>query len=407
VIAVTADRRNTLELVERVSLAGAGGVSPPAFLEGVCGAVSEALGFDSVTAVQFHPGAEEVSEVAAAGASPEQAGCRPIAGDPLLAEALDSQSLVLVSGGDIGDVTSAFALPLISAGRCLGFLSGDRRSMVSSDEGEVDALTTVGVVAATLLDNALARQEAQQLDVLKSEFIALAAHELRNPLSSIYGLCVTLDERGDALAEPDRLALRDTLRAQTARMRRLIEQLLDLSRFDLAAIQVSPELLRLRPKIEELVHTVAAAPEEEVEVAVPADLEASVDPIALDRMLSNLIANALRHGEPPVTVTAARRDTHLRLTVEDRGEGVRREFIPRLFDRFSRSAEARGQTDGSGLGLAIAQAYARAHGGDLVYEPAVPHGARFELVIPLRAPKAAGPASAPRPSASPKLARPS
>ena len=104
-----------------------------------------------MTAVQFHPGVEEVSEVAAAGASPEQAGCRPIAGDPLLAEALDSQSLVLVSGGDIGDVTSAFALPLISAGRCLGFLSGDRRSMVSSDEGEVDALTTVGVVAATNL----------------------------------------------------------------------------------------------------------------------------------------------------------------------------------------------------------------------------------------------------------------
>jgi two-component system sensor histidine kinase MtrB len=407
-IAVTADRRKTLELVERVSRAGAGGVSPPAFLEGVCGAVSEALGFDSVTAVQFHPGTEEVSEVAAGGASPaEQVGRQPIGANPLLAEALDSQSLVLVSDGDIGDVTSAFALPLVSAGRCLGFLSGDRRSMVSSDEGEVDALTTVGVVAATLLDNALARQEAQQLDVLKSEFIALAAHELRNPLSSIYGLWVTLDERGDALAEPDRLALRDALRAQTARMRRLIEQLLDLSRFDLAAIQVSPERLRLRPKIEELVHTVAAASEEAVEVAVPADLEASVDPIALDRMLSNLIGNALRHGEPPVTVTAARRDSHLRLAVEDRGEGVRHEFVPRLFDRFSRSAESRSRTDGSGLGLAIAQAYARAHGGDIVYEPAVPHGARFELVIPVRTPKTGGPASAPRLSASPKLARPS
>jgi two-component system sensor histidine kinase MtrB len=406
VIAVTADRPKTLELVERVSLAGAGGVSPPAFLEGVCGAVAEALGFDSVTAAQFHPGSEEVSEVAAAGDSPaEQAGRRPIGVVPLLAEALDSQSLVLVSGGDIGDVTSAFALPLISAGRCLGFLCGDRRSMVSSDDGEVDALTTVGIVVGTLLDNALARQEAQRLDVLKSEFIALAAHELRNPLSSIYGLCVTLDERSDALGDRDRLALREALRAQTARMRRLIEQLLDLSRFDLAAIQVSPERLRLRPKIEELVHTVSAASKEEVEVAVPADLEASVDPIALDRMLSNLIANALRHGEPPVTVTAARRDTHLRLAVEDRGEGVGREFVPRLFDRFSRSAESRGRTDGSGLGLAIAQAYARAHGGDIVYEPAVPHGARFELVLPLRVPKTGGPASAPRLSASPKLAR--
>jgi two-component system, OmpR family, sensor histidine kinase MtrB len=104
-------------------------------------------------------------------------------------------------------------------------------------------------------------------------------------------------------------------------------------------------------------------------------------------MLSNLISNALRHGEPPVTVMAARRDTHLRLAVEDRGQGVRREFVPRLFDRFARSTESRGRTDGSGLGLAIAQAYARAHGGDIVYEPAVPHGARFELVIPLRAPE--------------------
>jgi two-component system sensor histidine kinase MtrB len=124
-----------------------------------------------------------------------------------------------------------------------------------------------------------------------------------------------------------------------------------------------------------------------VEIAVPPDLEAPLDPIALDRMLSNLIANALRHGEPPVTVIAAQRDTHLRLTVEDRGQGVRREFVPRLFDRFTRGPESRGQTTGSGLGLAIAQAYARAHGGDIVYEPAVPHGARFELVIPLRAPE--------------------
>jgi two-component system sensor histidine kinase MtrB len=122
-----------------------------------------------------------------------------------------------------------------------------------------------------------------------------------------------------------------------------------------------------------------------VTIAVPPDLEAAVDPSALDRMLSNLIANALRHGEPPVTVLAARRDTHLRLAVEDRGQGVRHEFVPRLFERFSRSSESRGRTDGSGLGLAIARAYARAHGGDIAYEPAVPHGARFELVIPLRA----------------------
>jgi two-component system, OmpR family, sensor histidine kinase MtrB len=190
-------------------------------------------------------------------------------------------------------------------------------------------------------------------------------------------------------------------------MRRLIEQLLDLSRFDLVTVPVSPETLRLRPKIEEIVREVAGARSDQVTIAVPPDLEAAVDPSALDRMLSNLIANALRHGKPPVTVMAARRDTHLRLAVEDRGQGVEHEFVPSLFDRFTRSAESRGRTDGSGLGLAIARAYARAHGGDIVYEPAVPHGARFELVIPLRAPEAGRPGSAPRLRASPKLDPPS
>ena len=407
-IALEADRRNTLELVQQVSLASRGGVRPQVFLERVCCAVAEVFAFDCVTAFQFHPEAEEVSEVAVVGDPPAEQECRwAIAGTPLLVRAWESQALVFVSGDEGGDARSAFALPLTNADRCLGFLSGNRRGIGSPDEGEAAALETVGVVAATLLDNALARHEAQQLDVLKSEFIALAAHELRSPLSSIYGLFITLDERGEALAESDRVAVRDALREQTMRMRGLIEQLLDLSRFDLVAVPVSPETLRLRPRIEEVVRTVAGALPDQVTIAVPPDLEAEVDPSGLDRMLSNLIANALRHGKPPVTVMAARRDTHLRLAVEDRGEGVGREFVPRLFDRFTRSAESRGRTDGSGLGLAIARAYARAHGGDIVYEPAVPHGARFEVVIPLRAPEARRPESAPQVRASPKLDPPS
>jgi signal transduction histidine kinase len=387
-IAERADGPRMLRLVEQVSLACRGGVSPRVFLERVCSSVAEAFRYDCVTATRFHPGAEEVSEVAAYGGSPaEQEGRRAIAGAPLLARARETESLVLLSGADLAGLTSTFALPLISADRCLGFLSGNRRGLRTPQENEAEALATIGVVVATLLDNVLAQEEARRLDVSKSEFIALAAHELRNPLSSIYGLCITLDERGAALAASDRLALRDTVREQTARMRKLIEQLLDLSRFDLQSIHVSPVHVRLRPRIEELVRAVAPAREGVVEIAVSPDLEARLDPIALDRMLSNLIANALRHGEPPVTVMAARRDTHLRLAVEDRGQGVRREFVPRLFDRFTRGPESTGRTTGSGLGLAIAQAYARAHGGDILYEPAVPHGARFELVIPLRAPE--------------------
>jgi len=376
----------TVQLIRRVSSGAEAGVSPTVLLERVCEAVVDALAFDRIAGVSYNTSAGEVSEVAVAGIpSAKRAERRPLASVPLLAEALDAQNLVLGPDWRAGELTWAFALPLISGERCLGFLSGMGRKVVPPDESEVEALATLGIVVAALLDGALAREEAQRLDVLKSEFIALAAHELRSPLSAIFGFCITLDERGDALAEGDRLALRAALREQADQVRALVEQLLDLSRFDLAAIEVAPVPVRLRPRIEELVSIAAGARRDAVTVAVAADLQAVVDPSALDRMLSNLVANALRHGEPPVTVTATRRDTHLRLAVEDRGEGVRREFVPHLFDRFTRGSEAQARTDGSGLGLAIARAYARAHGGDIVYEPAMPHGARFEVVLPVRA----------------------
>ena len=81
-------------------------------------------------------------------------------------------------------------------------------------------------------------------------------------------------------------------------------------------------------------------------------------------------------------MTAARRDRHFRIAVEDCGNGVPAEFVEDLFERFTRSDEARARGLGSGLGLSIARSYARAHGGDLVYYDAPPRGARFELIVP-------------------------
>jgi signal transduction histidine kinase len=369
-IGLAPDRGKTLEAVRRISIAGRGEPTASVLLENVCTAVAETFEFDSVAAVRYDGQAEEVRATGGSILS-------------LLAEVREAQNPVFLSAGGL---TSAFALPLICGGRCLAFLCGTRVAPASPTETDEEALATVGVVAATLLEDALAREELQELDVLKSEYIALATHELRNPLSSIYGISVTMDERGDELAEPERRALRNALREQTARMRNLAEQLLDLSRLDLTAIQISPEPVRLRPKIEELVRSLAEPRSNAVTIAVPTDLEAIVDLAALDRMLSNLVANSLKHGKPPVTITALGQDRHLRLVVEDRGRGVPPEFVPRLFDRFARSAESRDRGDGSGsgLGLAIAQAYARAHGGEIVYGPAVPHGARFEVVLPLR-----------------------
>ena len=303
--------------------------------------MAEAFELDSVAAVRYDAEADEFGKIASAGAIPaDRDGQKQVASVSLFEEARESQNLVVVT---VGDVTSAFALPLVSGDECLALLYGTRTAGGLLTESDAEALATVGVVAATLLEDALAREELQELNVSRSEFIALAAHELRSPLSSIYGISLTLSEREHELGEPERVALRNALRDQASRVRNLVEQLLDLSRLDLAAVQISPEPVRLRPKIEEIVRPLTDGETNAVRIAVPPDLEAVVDPAALDLMLSNLVANSLRHGKPPVTITAARRDRHLRLAVEDRGEGVPQEFVPRLFDRFARNSESRGR----------------------------------------------------------------
>jgi two-component sensor histidine kinase len=246
----------------------------------------------------------------------------------------------------------------------------------------------------------------QRLDSMKSEFIAIASHELRTPLTSVYGISVTLDERDHALSDAERPQLRRTLREQSERLRALVDQLLDLSRFDVTGVEIAPASAPLATRLHELVELLA--PDQHVAIDVDPQLTGWVDPVALDRIVSNLLSNALRYGRPPITIDAIGGETHLRLAVEDRGPGVADAFVPRLFERFSRGESSMHHVAGSGLGLAIARAYARAHGGDVVYEHARPTGARFVVTLPTKPRALPDPSPAPqRPSVPPGAASPS
>jgi signal transduction histidine kinase len=206
--------------------------------------------------------------------------------------------------------------------------------------------------------------------------VAIASHELRTPATSVYGALATLVERAGELAEETREQLLQVGYDQARRLRRLLEELLDLSRLDSHAISLDPRPVVLRSTLQQIVRQ-AVASGIDVRLDVPDDLAAIVDPLVLDRVVSNLVINATRYGEPPILVEAEQRDRHLRIAVEDGGTGVPDALRPRLFERFVHGDAA----SGSGLGLAIARAYARAHGGDLIYEPAN-GGARFELIVP-------------------------
>ena len=267
-------------------------------------------------------------------------------------------------------------VPLLVRGASLGVLHVGTLTPRQFTRDEVELLQIVAERVAIAIERAQLHEELIQLDQLKLNFVAIASHELRTPATSVYGVLKTLSDRGPQLNEELREELIRVGVEQGERLRRLLEELLDLSRLDARAITVAPRPVVLKAALFDVVRG-ALATADAVELDIPEDLAAVVDPLVLERVVSNLVANAVRYGAPPIRIVAQQRDRHLRVAVEDAGPGVPKELEGRIFDRFSRGG---GET-GHGLGLAIARAYAQAHGGDLVYDPR-PGGARFELLIP-------------------------
>jgi len=247
------------------------------------------------------------------------------------------------------------------------------------DEADLSVLNALGEAAAAVADRA---RDVDHADRVKTDFVSIASHELRTPISVVHGIAATLQARAGELEEQQTKALLGTLVQQTARLRDLADQLLDLSRIGADGIPLRPERFSPRERLEELLPRFAADRLDDVHVSADAALELWTDPVAFERVAANLVLNALRYGEPPVEVRTEL-DDGFRLVVEDNGPGVAPEFVPHLFERFSRSDETRrAGAPGTGLGLAIAGAYADAMGGALSYEPAQPHGARFTLSLP-------------------------
>lgn len=273
-------------------------------------------------------------------------------------------------------IKSMLGVPLIASGRVIGVLHVGTLVPRFFDSEDQELLRLVASRAAIAIEGARVHDELVRLDQVKLNFVAIASHELRTPATSVYGIASTLKHQRGVLTPEVRVELEDALWEQSIRFRSLIEQLLDLSRLDAKAIRIDPEALLLR----ELIADIAAvtAPEADVRINVPEGLEIEADRVALERIFGNLITNAVKYGEPPVAVSLQTHDRYFRVSIEDRGQGVPHEVVPRLFERFERGSVGQG----SGLGLSIAKAYARAHGGDLFYDASSSDGTRFDLILP-------------------------
>jgi len=235
--------------------------------------------------------------------------------------------------------------------------------------------TSFNEMADALEAKITALSEAQARE---RRFTSDVAHELRTPLTALVGEASMLREHLDRMpAESRRPA--ELLIQDVTRLRRLVEELMEISRFDAGRETVQAEPVEVLP----LVGAVLRARGWDGSVSVDGDgLVLSTDRRRLERIVANLVGNALEHGGRQVRVTVGRDGRGAFVEVNDAGPGIPREHIPHLFERFYKADPSRSGT-GSGLGLAIAMENARLLGGDIAVRSEPGLGSQFRLILPV------------------------
>lgn len=233
-------------------------------------------------------------------------------------------------------------------------------------------------------------EELQRVNLTTREFVAIASHDLRGPLTSIRGFSSLMEERWAASPDQQKREFIGIISRQADRVSRLVDDLLTVSQIDAGALDTHAEVLRLSETLQEA-REAFSEHASDIEISAPDGLELTADRDHLNRILTNYLANAIKYGEPPVEVEAAEQNGWVEIRVRDRGHGVPEEFVPRLFEKFARSDDPEARKEkGTGLGLSIVQGLARANGGEAWYEPNHPSGSCFAV----RLPRASTPAGA-------------
>jgi OmpR-family two-component system manganese-sensing sensor histidine kinase len=245
-----------------------------------------------------------------------------------------------------------------------------------------------GAAGGTLLANSSVSKVEEGYERLR-EFTADASHELRGPLAALAGTASVAMREAPALPPQTRLRLED-IATLSQQMRRLIDDLLILARADqsmereLYAVDIDRLVANVRARydLDALAQRVLVA------YTGPPGLEVYGNPDQIERIVANLVENAIRHTAAGGNVTVSwSSDQHrMQIAVQDTGAGIAPHQQERVFDRFWRGDGVRGAGGGSGLGLAIAQALARRHGGTLSLTSEPGRGSTFTLSVPRRPP---------------------
>ncbi|GCB50972.1 ATP-binding protein [Streptomyces sp. NL15-2K] len=270
-------------------------------------------------------------------------------------------------------------------------LPGGREVLVSAKYVRTRPTGPVARVVVSLRDTEARRRTERS----HAELIATVAHELRSPLTSVKGFTATLLAKWERFTDDQKRLMLETVDADADRVTRLIAELLDISRIDSGRLEVRRQPVDIGAAVGRHIQAYVAAglPADRFLLRIEQPLPALwADPDKIDQVLSNLLENAVRHGEGTVTIditaTASPREgenvdnTATSVTVSDEGPGIPEESMNRVFTRFWRGSK-RG---GTGLGLYIVKGIVEAHGGTITVGRATGGGAEFRFTLPVSTP---------------------
>jgi signal transduction histidine kinase len=285
-------------------------------------------------------------------------------GQPVLSKDLDDDDRVIPeirSTGSNAEVRSYLAVPLVCLGEIIGALQIDATEADAFDTDDVTLLEGLAAQVAAIIESARRFALVVELERLKHDFIARVSHELRTPLTIVEGF-ITMMLDDDGLSDEERRDMLSRCNAATARLDRLIEELIMLARFETGVVTVHPKDTSL-VQLLDAVATAATDPDL-VEIDCSPDLMLTIDPELLKRLLGLLVDNALKYGGAArIRVT----DGGTSIEIADDGPGIAADVKQSIFELFTRG---RGITDvpGLGLGLPMARALAAAVGAELTID---------------------------------------
>ncbi|MDB5880606.1 MAG: putative histidine kinase, atypical hybrid, partial [Ramlibacter sp.] len=265
------------------------------------------------------------------------------------------------------------------------------------DSNRVSLIREMASRAAIAMENARLYTAVQDADRRKNEFLAMLAHELRNPLAPIRNAVHIM--QGDDVTQPTMNWARDVIGRQADHMARLVDDLLDVSRIVQGKVVVKPEPLSLAALVDRSVEASSprvAARDQVLNVELPAEtVMLNGDAVRLAQVLSNLINNSSKFSGPNTTITVSAQHAagEVRISVKDEGAGIDPVFLPRIFDLFAQGDQSLDRSQGGlGIGLTLVKHLVELHGGHVAaHSEGAGKGTEVSIFLPAQlAPAEAG-----------------